>query len=254
MRFECTHRREDAVDIPVLVYRPAQPLLAISSGPLGGGIGVRRWVVNASVPMEYHRDDPDAHLAEIATTLGLTGTGVGFLTGVDVRRHATASDEGVDTTATVGLGAPGWAAVPADHLSAYRPGTVNIVVRVPVRLGEAALVNAVATATEAKAQALWELGLAATGTATDAVAVLCPTDGPAERYAGPRSLWGARLARAVHTAVLVGGREWLVAGRSWSDRARLEGGSRSDRARSERGSPSERPVTDRPSEPADGLG
>lgn len=218
VRFECTHRREGGLDVPVLVYRPAQPLLAISSGPLGGGIGVRDWVVNASVPMEYHRDDPDVHLGEIAGALGLAGAGVGFLTGVDVERYASAADQGVDVAATVGLGTPIWASAPADDPTAYRPGTVNIVVRVPVRLGEAALVNSVATATEAKAQALWELGVAATGTATDAVGVLCATDGPIERYAGPRSVWGARIARAVHAAVLAGGRDWLVAGRSWSDR------------------------------------
>ncbi len=64
------------------------------------------------------------------------------------------------------------------------PGTINIVAFAPVRLSDAALVNAVATITEAKAQALWELGLAATGTATDAVTVLCPADGrPALRRA-----------------------------------------------------------------------
>ena len=76
----------------------------------------------------------------------------------------------------------------------------------PARLGDAALVNAVATATEAKAQALRELGIAATGTATDAVTVLCPPTGPVEAYGGPRSRWGARLARAVHEAVLERGR------------------------------------------------
>ncbi len=74
-----------------------------------------------------------------------------------------------------------------------------------MRLSDAALVNAVATITEAKAQALWELGLAATGTATDAVTVLCPVDGPAEPYGGPLSAWGAPLARAAHRAVREGG-------------------------------------------------
>ena len=72
------------------------PLLTISSGPLGGGIGPRHWVVNATVPMSYDRDDPDIHLAEIAAGLGLPdGPGVGLLTGVDVGRYA------------VGAGRPG---------------------------------------------------------------------------------------------------------------------------------------------------
>ena len=61
--------------------------------------------------------------------------------------------------------------------------------------------NAVSTATEAKVQALSELGIDATGTATDAVCVLCPGEGRPHAFGGPRSMWGSRLARAVHAAV-----------------------------------------------------
>jgi adenosylcobinamide amidohydrolase len=76
---------------------------------------------------------------------------------------------------------------------------------VPVALTGAALVNAVATATEAKTQALVEAGVPGTGTASDAVCVCCPTVAEdAELFAGPRSPWGARLARAVHAAVATG--------------------------------------------------
>jgi adenosylcobinamide amidohydrolase len=89
-------------------------------------------------------------------------------------------------------------------------GTVNVVVEVPQRLSDAALVNAVATVTEAKAQAIAGLGLAATGTPTDAVCVLCPPHGPVAVYGGPRSRWGAPLARAVHRAVIEGGRAFLA--------------------------------------------
>jgi adenosylcobinamide amidohydrolase len=123
---------------------------------------------------------------------------------VDVAEVVRASDGDVVVWATVGLGQPELAAAPRPGPSS-RVGTVNLVVHVPARLGDAALVNAVATATEAKVQAIVELGLAATGTATDAVTVLCAPDGPAEAYGGPRSRWGARLARAVHRAVLAGG-------------------------------------------------
>lgn len=99
-----------------------------------------------------------------------------------------------------------------------RVGTVNIVVYVPAALGDAALVNAVATATEAKCQAIGELGLPGTGTPTDSVTVLCPAGGPAlptEPYGGPRSTWGAPLARAVHAAVRAGGSVSCV---PWSER------------------------------------
>jgi adenosylcobinamide amidohydrolase len=60
------------------------------------------------------------------------------------------------------------------------------------------------TATEAKSQALFERGVPGTGTASDAVCVLCPPTGTAAPFAGPRSAWGARIGRAVHAAVLEG--------------------------------------------------
>jgi adenosylcobinamide hydrolase len=210
------HRCEGGRDIPLLTWRFGRPLLAISSASLGGGIGLRQWIINATVPMWYDRDDPDAHMGELAAELGFAGPGVGLLTGVDVAEVVTAADAGVRVWATVGLGAPTWAAAPDADPS--RVGTVNIVVAVPVRLSEAALVNAVATATEAKVQALWDLGVAATGTATDAVCVVCPPDGPAAAYGGPRSEWGARLARSVHAAVRSGGGIGKGSGMPWSDR------------------------------------
>jgi adenosylcobinamide hydrolase len=217
MQPELSSRLESGHDVPVLVWRFARPLLTISSGPLGGGLGLRDWVVNATVPMSYDRDDPDLHLAEIAAGLGLPGgPGVGLLTGVDVRRYVVASDGGVEVAATVGLGAPAWAAAPDGDLRRAGPGTINIIARVPVRLSDAALVNAVATVAEAKAQALWDLAVPATGTCTDATSLSCAADGPVEPYGGPRSTWGARLARAVHAAVLDGGRTWLATPKSWS--------------------------------------
>ncbi|MEV6162671.1 adenosylcobinamide amidohydrolase [Streptomyces sp. NPDC052052] len=179
-----------------------------SSAVLGGGIGPREWILNAQVPGGYPRMDPDRHLAAIAAAEHLTGPGAGLMTAADVTAYTTATDEGVTATATCGLGVRGWAAAPAeDTETPPRPGTVNIVVTLPVPLSDAAFVNAVATATEAKVQALLDAGLDCSGTPTDAVCVAAPSPGsaaPGEPFAGPRSPWGARLARAVHAAVLEG--------------------------------------------------
>jgi adenosylcobinamide hydrolase len=217
-----TARLEQGRPMPALLWQFTEPRLCISSGPLGGGIGVRDWVVNATVPLDYDRTDPDRHLTAIGVALNLVGAGCGLLTAVDVARHHLATDSGVHATATVGLSSPAWAAAPDGHFrrespsgvrrltqgDAYRVGTINMVVAVPVRLSEAALVNAVATATEAKVQALHETGIRATGTASDAIVVHCPTDGPPEPYGGPRSAFGARIARTVNVAVLTGAQSW----------------------------------------------
>jgi adenosylcobinamide amidohydrolase len=185
----------------------------ISSGVLGGGIGPREWVLNAQVPSRYARTDPAGHLTELAARLGLAGSGIGMLTAARVTDLVARSDEGVEAAVTTGLRVPTWAAAvagPADPAPAPAPapapGTINIIVSVPVPLTDAALVNAVITVTEAKTQAMLDAGFPGTGTATDAVCVAA-LDSPgaaAEDFAGPRSAWGARIARVVHAAVLAG--------------------------------------------------
>ncbi|MFD7123525.1 MULTISPECIES: adenosylcobinamide amidohydrolase [Streptomyces] len=232
-RGELRDRHEDGHRLHHLLWRLGPGVRVCSSAVLGGGIGPRAWILNAQVPGGYPRVDPDRHLAEIAAAEGLTGPGAGLMTAADVAAYTTGHDGGVTATVTAGLGVRGWAAAPDTATgspfrpevedapgspfrpeveeapgSAFRPGTVNIVVTLPVALSDAALVNAVATATEAKVQALLDAGLDCSGTPTDAVCVAAPEPGQdgGEPFAGPRSTWGARIARAVHTAVLAGAR------------------------------------------------
>jgi adenosylcobinamide hydrolase len=207
---ELLSRREDGAELAMALWRFGSPLLALSSAPYGGGWGERRWVLAAQVTGGYCRPDPAGHLAGLARGLGLDGPGIGMLTAVDVRLVSTGREDGVMAAATVGISHPTWAAADAAPAAGFG-GTVNIVAVLSRRLAPAALVNAVMTVTEAKCQALWEAGFPGTGTASDAVAVLCPAAGPAEAFAGPRSRWGSRLARAAHRAVLDGSRRWAEA-------------------------------------------
>ncbi len=194
-------RQEGGRSYPVIVWRAAAPMRMVATAPHGGGIGPRHWIVNAQVPPSYGRRDPDHHLGKLGVALGLAGRGVGMLTAADVRQVRGATDGGVEVAATVGLVHPVWAAAPEDPAARTLIGTINVVAIVPERLSDAALVNAVATATEAKSQALWEAGVEATGTATDAICVACPEDGRRNAFGGPRSIWGSRLARGVHAAI-----------------------------------------------------
>ena len=203
---ERARHADDGTDAPrpVLVWRSPEPFRCASSASVGGGVGDRAWVLNAEVALDYHHE-PVEHIARIGGELGLpAGWGVGLLTAARVLdvvvRH---DDERVGCAATVGVSTPTWAAAPDGSWSRWAPGTINLVCWLPAPLSDAALVNAVVTATEAKSQALLEGGVPGTGTASDAVAVCCPPGG-SEPYAGPRSTWGARLARAVHAAVTAG--------------------------------------------------
>ncbi|WP_042165784.1 adenosylcobinamide amidohydrolase [Streptomyces sp. NBRC 110035] len=205
-------RVEDGVPLHALLWIPGPGMRMISSAVQGGSIGERSWVLNAQVPHGYRRTDPARHLADLATGAGAFGPGVGLMTAADVASYAHAHDGGAEVIVTSGVDVRGWAAVPEAAKTAgeggtdcaHAPGTINIVVALPVPLTDAALVNAVATATEAKVQALLEAGHDCSGTPTDAVCVAvrapCPGETP-HAFAGPRSPWGARLARAVRRAV-----------------------------------------------------
>lgn len=207
MRGELASRQEDGVELDVIVYRFPTAMLGVSSASSGGGIGERTWALNAQVRSDYQRDDIAVHVSELAALFDLKGPGVGMLTAAKVQERTYAAIDDVHAEVTVGLSHPTWAA--SSRVESVRGvGTINAVVVLPARLSAGALVNAVATATEAKSQALFEAGVPGTGTPSDAVTIFCPVTGDEESFAGPRSLWGARLARAVHEAVLNGARSW----------------------------------------------
>jgi adenosylcobinamide hydrolase len=203
-------RQENGFELAARIWRLDEPMLAISSAPLGGGLGRREWVLNAQVPYDYSCGDPQSHLRALASEAGLTGPGVGMMTAVDVRAASVVCQESIYVGATVGVTGPQWAAVDETSSGSSSPespaavGTINVVIVLPERLSDGALVNAIGTATEAKTQALWEAGIGGTGTATDALCILCPFEGSPHLYGGPRSTWGSRLARVVRRAVLSG--------------------------------------------------
>ena len=188
----------------VLVWRWETPMSVLSSAPVGGGPGVAEWVLNIGVGADYDRTDLSDHAEEVAAELDLRGTGVAMFTAVDLSRRQRCTSGGVAVDTTVGISHPTWAAgTPATEAPAVG-GTINLVVQLPVGLDPGAAVNAVITATEAKTQALATRGVPGTGTATDAVTIVWPAEAAAERFAGPRSPWGTRIAQAVYQAVWAG--------------------------------------------------
>ncbi|MXZ29282.1 MAG: adenosylcobinamide amidohydrolase [Acidimicrobiia bacterium] len=195
-----------------LIWRWPLAVEALSSAAVGGGRSRLDWVVNVGVDSGYGRTDLADHAAEVASGLGLAGQGVALFTAAAVDRCTRSAADGVTVHATVGVSHPTWAS-PAGPTSAGgaeagsgspQMGTINLVIQVPVALEAGAGVNAVITATEAKTQALVEAGVDGTGTATDAVVVVWPSGATPERFAGPRSPWGSRIARCAHDAVRSG--------------------------------------------------
>ncbi len=60
-------RHEDGLALSARFWRLPEPMLAISSAPLGGGVGLRQWVLNVQVPHDYDCAEPAPHLAALAT-------------------------------------------------------------------------------------------------------------------------------------------------------------------------------------------
>lgn len=179
-------------------------MMSMSSAAVGGGFTEIGWAFNIGVSSDYGRTDLSDHAGEVAAELGLTGAGMALFTAAAVDEVCRSECGGVVVDATVGVTHPTWAADPAAVGREWTPGTINSVVQLPLGLEPGAAVNAVATATEAKVQALAERGIPGTGTASDAIAIIWPAHIEVERFGGPRSTVGANIARAVHEAVWKG--------------------------------------------------
>jgi len=184
-----------------LVWRSPEGSEAIASAAVGGGRSAPLWVVNIGVQHDYDRTDLDQHASEVATALGLDGTGIALFTSAQLDFCRRAEVDGVFVDCTAGIGKPTFAASPSAGWSEWAPGTINIVASLPHGLTESAAVNAVMTLTEAKCQALSQLGVPGTGTASDAAVVMWPSTGEPAAFCGPRSLLGSRLANATYEAV-----------------------------------------------------
>ena len=123
---------------------------ALSSAPVGGGPSVVEWVLNVGVRSGYDRTDLSEHAREVADHPNLGGRGAVMFTAVDLGRRQRCDFEGVAVDATVGISHPTWAADGPGTGETSPPGTINLVIQVPVALDPGAAVNAVVTATEAK--------------------------------------------------------------------------------------------------------
>ncbi len=189
----------------------------LSSSVVGGGLRDARAWLNLQVEHGYARMDPEAHLREEMAARGLDpATTLGAMTAADIARATRGEEPGAArAVATVGIGVP-LAAAGKLLRSVPAVNTINLLVLVEAPLTDAALVYAVQTATEAKAQALADARIPAenhdgyaTGTATDSICVAA-RPGATEPFAGPMSAAGAAIARCVHAAVLEGARDFVA--------------------------------------------
>jgi len=190
------------------------PSWVISSAVLNGGLIQADHILNLNI-RDHIKDGckkhkpPEITLAKYCADCGWSGKTVGMMTAasMDSFRMARVTEQKVDiiVLVTAGLSNVRRAGDYAEHreigASASATGTINIICLTSACLTQAAMIEAIITATEAKTAALQNLGIKspvsdapATGTGTDAIAI-ATGQGPLKiKYCGKHVIFGEILA------------------------------------------------------------
>ena len=195
------------------------PQRTLSWAIVGSGFGAHRRVVWHFVKRAELTEEVDV-IALCKERFAARGfeSAVGLLTArylrpyADVRvQHGEVAGRAIVTS---GLGNALRAGDPPEHRSAV--GTINVLCHVSVRLSEAAMLEALALASEARTLALLELDYPsvltnkpATGTGTDCIVIACPEQGPEHAYAGKHTEVGAAVGQSVYEAMRRATEVWL---------------------------------------------
>jgi adenosylcobinamide amidohydrolase len=196
------------------------PQRTLSWAIVGGGFGMHRRVVWHFVTRGELTKDVDV-VAMYEDRLAARGfdSAVGLLTArylrnyADVRaQHGAVAGRAIVTS---GLGNALRAGDPPEHGSSV--GTINVLCHLSVRLSDAAMLEALALASEARTLALLELNYPsvltkrpATGTGTDCIVIACPAEGAVHEYAGKHTEVGAVVGQSVHEAMRRATEVWLT--------------------------------------------
>ncbi|ALX48562.1 adenosylcobinamide amidohydrolase [Lentibacillus amyloliquefaciens] len=210
-----THDRSTLIGPSMLNIQPEHialtspiPLRTLSSGVCGAGIGWNTQFVNRHVPNDYDCSDPTGEMQDYLEKNGFdVSRTVGMMTAVELKNAAYSLWENdqisIYTVVTAGTGNAKDSTQPVAQ--PIRQGTINIWVFINGHLTDEAFIQAIMTATEAKAQGLRELdirdrqtGTIATGTSTDSILVAATQQGELVPYAGTATELGQFIGQSVY--------------------------------------------------------
>lgn len=199
-----------------LLLHSETPLLSMSSALWRGGQQTARYFINGKAPRNYRSDDPEQELGIKLKEWGYPQEeSIGLLTAAVLANASIHEGRGDQfqllCCATAGTGNGARAGRRQDTVySAYRAGTINIIILIDGKLTPAAMINAVMTATEAKCAALQDAkicdgeGEIITGTTTDSLILAArPLDTPGgyHQFAGTATSIGQAIGRATYLSV-----------------------------------------------------
>jgi iron complex transport system ATP-binding protein len=195
-----------------LVVRSQVPFRAISSAVLNGGLAHASSIINLQVASTYICREPEVLLRRaIETEWNVKPPVIGLMTAANIRNYALnikkVRNLTVAAITTAGLSYPATAGDDIVHRD-LRAGTINLIIIIDGNPTNPCLVNAVMTATEAKAAALRELGIRSkfsgeicTGTTSDAIVIAATGRGRPILYAGTATTLGYLIARSIREGV-----------------------------------------------------
>jgi iron complex transport system ATP-binding protein len=207
-----------------LILKSKSPLKVLSSAVFNGGSRDSSCIVNFQVAEDAGSDMDDSVHKEAGDFLKDEMVKMGFsennvvavMTAAKMKNVEVESIKFEDLTLTAFVTAGAYfAAAPGDEVASKQTafpfkkwGTINTILLVDGTLTQSCMVNAVVTATEAKAAALRELdvrsrfsGELATGTVTDSVVVACTNKGRLLKYAGTGTILGELIGKSVKAAL-----------------------------------------------------
>ena len=195
----------------------SERMLTVCGNAVMGERGEIDHIVNWRVGKDFDCADPrEAMIRQFDQWKYTHHTGAGLLTAANLHHmsiyeEATAAFR-VVCCVTAGTGNSARAGAPRPVFEDYGTGTINIVLMLDARMTEGARINAIMTATEAKAAALQDLNirdhlypqLTATGTTSDAILLAVDSNSAfahTHRYAGTVTPIGNAVGRLVYEAV-----------------------------------------------------
>ena len=187
------------------------PLKTLSSAVVGSGLAWKQIFVNRHVSKDYHCDDPVSDMLEFLEKRNFNREdSVAMMTAVALsnysKRYVKQSSFELLVIVTAGVENAVDVSKASEHIwEEEKIGTINTWVFINGQLSEEAFIQAVMTATEAKAKALFDeripdpvTNTPATGTSTDSILISATQRGEMFAYAGTITPLGKAIGQAVY--------------------------------------------------------
>ncbi len=202
-------------NIVIILSQETTALASTVDGGLRNGI---KYLLHHQVPKHFN-EDPIREVERTHRKLSINSNeAITFLTATELpknhvmHREASSNIE-VEVSITIGLTNP--YKIEGPEIKTWLTGmsTINMAIIINKPLTIQAMIDAITLAAQAKALTLAKLtGNNMHGTTTDAIAILTPTNGKKEPYAGPATEVGKTITKAIHTALTKAYQEYTKPG------------------------------------------